>query len=102
MPEIKLIIFDWDDVFTTGSKQGYFACYHETLAELGITLHPDEEKKRILAKWGQPHREELKALLIEHPPSLNLHAEYMKKNSLGIPLPIVLPLLQALGNSLTG
>jgi phosphoglycolate phosphatase len=79
VPDIKLIIFDWDDVFTIGSKQGYSACYHETLAGLGITLHPAEEKKRILAKWGQPHREELKELLREHPrlvePACRLYKE---------------------------
>ncbi len=66
-PKIKLIIFDWDDVFTLGSKEGYFKCYHETLSELGIKLEPEEEKKRILAKWGRPHQEELKELLKEHP-----------------------------------
>jgi phosphoglycolate phosphatase len=79
MPDIHLIIFDWDDVFTTGSKEGYIACYHETLSELGITLPGDEEKKRILTKWGQPHTEELKELLQEHPellePACRLYEE---------------------------
>ena len=65
MSEIKLIIFDWDDVFTLGSKDGYFKCYHETLEELEVHLSPEEEKKRILTKWGQPHREELRELLKE-------------------------------------
>ena len=64
---IRLIIFDWDDVFTIGSKEGYFKCYHETLADLGIILDPEEEKKRILAKWSRPHREELRELLKENP-----------------------------------
>lgn len=63
---IKLIIFDWDDVLTLGSKEGYFRCYHETLVELGIHLSPEEEKKRILAKWSKPHREELAELLKEN------------------------------------
>lgn len=69
--KIKLIIFDWDDVFTRGSTEGYFKCYHQTLIELGVQLEPEEEKKRIFAKWGQPHREELKELLKEHPELLN-------------------------------
>jgi phosphoglycolate phosphatase-like HAD superfamily hydrolase len=64
---IKLIIFDWDDVFTLGSTEGYFKCYHETLFELGIHLEPEDEKKRIFAKWSKPHREELRELLKEHP-----------------------------------
>ncbi len=71
MPKIKLLIFDWDDVFTLGSKEGYFACYHETLVELGINLNSNEERKRILEKWGQPHQEELKELLKEYPELLD-------------------------------
>jgi phosphoglycolate phosphatase-like HAD superfamily hydrolase len=63
---IRLIIFDWDDVFTIGSKEGYFKCYHETLAELGVHLEPAEEKRRILAKWSKPHREQLRELLKEN------------------------------------
>lgn len=68
---IKLIIFDWDDVFTRGSTDGYFKCYHKTLIELGVQLEPKEERKRIFAKWGQPHREELRELLKEHPKFLD-------------------------------
>jgi len=64
---VKLIIFDWDDVITLGAKEAYFACYHKALTELGISLPTEEEKRRILSKWSKPHREEFKALLIEHP-----------------------------------
>lgn len=64
---IKLIIFDWDDVITLGSKEGYFKCYHETMAELGVFLDPEEERKRILAKWGKSQLEELRELLKERP-----------------------------------
>lgn len=63
--KIKLIIFDWDDVFTLGSKEGYYACYHQALKGVGMRLEPEEERKRILAKWGQPHRKELAELLKE-------------------------------------
>lgn len=64
---IKLIIFDWDDVLTLGSKEGYFACYHKAINSVGIYLSPEEEYRRILSKWGKHYREEMKALLIEHP-----------------------------------
>lgn len=64
---IKLIIFDWDDVITLGSKEGYFQCYHQTLVDLGVKLAPREERQRILAKWGRTHREELQELLKEQP-----------------------------------
>jgi hypothetical protein len=63
---IKLIIFDWDDVFTLGSKEGYFACYHKAINDVGVFLSPEEEHKRILAKWSKSFREELKELLKEH------------------------------------
>ena len=59
---IKLLVFDWDDVITLGSKEGYYACYRETLNELGITLDERELHIRIQRKWGQPFREELKEL----------------------------------------
>ena len=35
---LKLIAFDWDDVFTLGSTKGYLQCYHETLIEIGVEL----------------------------------------------------------------
>ena len=77
---IKLIIFDWDDVITLGSKEGYFKCYHETMAELGISLDPEEEKRRILAKWGKSQLEELRELLRERPELVEkAHGIYEKK-----------------------
>jgi len=63
----KLIIFDWDDVFTVGSTGGYFKCYHEALKGVGVTLEADEEDRRIRSKWGSGHAAQLKDLLIEKP-----------------------------------
>jgi HAD superfamily hydrolase (TIGR01509 family) len=65
--KIKLIIFDWDEVFTLGSIKGYFACYHEALLGVGVHLSAQEEERRIVTKWGRSHREELGALLEERP-----------------------------------
>ena len=64
---LKLIIFDWDDVFTLGSKEGYIHCLHEAITRVGVTLDPEEEHARILATWSQPHDIELKNLLREYP-----------------------------------
>lgn len=64
---IESIIFDWDDVVTSGSTQGYFECYHETLVEIGISLPPEEERRRILANWGGTIEVEIGGLLEEHP-----------------------------------
>lgn len=64
---IELIIFDWDDVFTLGSTEGYYKCYHETLKAVGVTLPPDEGNRRIRAKWGSGHAAQLEDLLHEHP-----------------------------------
>jgi phosphoglycolate phosphatase-like HAD superfamily hydrolase len=63
----KLIIFDWDDVFTLGSTAGYYKCYHEALLDVGVIISATEEKKRIATKWGSSHQEEIKELLKERP-----------------------------------
>ena len=80
---IKLIVFDWDDVFTLGAKEGNFRCYHETLVELGVRLKPEEERKRILAKWGNIHKEELRELLRENPKLLDRACEIYKSKLFG-------------------
>lgn len=67
----KLVVFDWDDVVTLGSKEGYYACYRETLNALNIVLPEDELHKRIQRRWGQPYQEELRELLLERPDLLN-------------------------------
>jgi len=78
---IKLIIFDWDDVITLGSKEGYYNCYRETLCELGVALDEKEMDIRIRRKWGQPFRVELNELLAEKPQLLDKAYEifYEKK-----------------------
>lgn len=63
----KLVVFDWDDVIVLGAKEGYFACYHKAVEGVGVFLSPEEEEKRILAKWSKPYREEIKELLKEYP-----------------------------------
>jgi phosphoglycolate phosphatase-like HAD superfamily hydrolase len=64
---VKLIVFDWDDVFTLGSREGYIACYHQAAKEVGVEIDPVLERERILAKWGRPHRDEVAELLQEYP-----------------------------------
>lgn len=76
---IKLIIFDWDDVITLGAKEAYFTCYHTVMTALGIHLEPQEERQRILSKWGKPYREEFKELLREHPELVDKACELYKK-----------------------
>lgn len=80
---IKLIVFDWDDVITLGSKEGYYACYRETLKELGVLLDEDELHQRIQRKWGQPFREELKELLLEKPQLVDKANELTEKKFWG-------------------
>jgi phosphoglycolate phosphatase-like HAD superfamily hydrolase len=64
---IKLIIFDWDDTFTTGATQGYLACYHEAITSVGAHLSPDEEKARVFPTWGTGHVKGIEALLKDQP-----------------------------------
>lgn len=80
---IKLIIFDWDDVITLGSKEGYYNCYRETLKELGVTLEESEMHIRIQRRWGQPFREELKELLAEKLQLLNQACDIFEKKFWG-------------------
>ncbi len=68
---IKLIIFDWDDVFTLGSKEAYIKCLHDTIVDLDVRLSPEEEHERILSTWSRPHRDELANLLRERPELLD-------------------------------
>ncbi len=64
---IKLIIFDFDGVINTGSNTGYFLCYHKALEAVGVSLPPEEERKRVLAYWGKGYKKQLAWLLQEHP-----------------------------------
>ena len=80
---IKLIIFDWDDVITIGSKEGYFACYHKAINGVGVYLSPEEEYRRIVLKWGKHYREEIKELLIEHPELVDESAKIYEKEFWG-------------------
>lgn len=80
---IKLIIFDWDDVFTRGSIDGYYKCYHEAVQGVGINLSPEEEDKRIKAKWGTNHREQLRELLKENPELLDKAVEIYEHHLFG-------------------
>ena len=50
---LKLIIFDWDDVITLGAKDGYFACYDFALAKVGVALPENVKTERILRKCGK-------------------------------------------------
>ena len=102
MKNIRLIIFDWDDVFTLGSTKGYFACYHQTLKELGVHLNKKEEERRIKSKWSQPHRLELAALLKERPLLLDRACQIYEKQLFGRTFLKHLRLVKGSVNLLTG
>lgn len=80
---IKLIIFDWDDVFTLGSTEGYYKCYHEALIGVGVRLQPEEEDKRIKSKWGSGHEAQLRDLLREQPDLVNRAVEVFEDHFFG-------------------
>jgi len=64
---LKMIIFDWDDVFTLGSHDGYIACYHKAAQAVGVEVDQAVEQSRIFSKWGRSERTELEELLQEYP-----------------------------------
>lgn len=102
---IKLIIFDWDDVFSQGSTTGYYKCYHEAIVGVGIHLDPEVEKERIAAKWGADHREEIGGLLKEHPELVDKACELYEKHLFGdtfVDCLSVVPGSQDLLNRLSG
>jgi phosphoglycolate phosphatase-like HAD superfamily hydrolase len=80
---VKLIIFDWDDVFTLGSIKGYYKCYHEALIGVGVHLNPADEDKRIKEIWGSGHRAQLELLLKEHPELVSRAVEIYQENYFG-------------------
>ena len=80
---IKLIIFDWDDVFTLGSTKGYYKCYHEALRGVGVKLDPTEENKRIKARWGSGHVAQIMDLLRERPDLVEQTVKLYEKHFFG-------------------
>ena len=80
---IKLIIFDWDDVITLGAKEGYFACYHSAISAVGVQLSPEEERKRIMAKWGKSFEAETQELLKDNPELVERACAFFKKEFWG-------------------
>lgn len=52
---LKLIVFDWDDVFTTGSTVGYHACYIKAAKKAGAKVSEVEIIKTVNDLWGRPH-----------------------------------------------
>ena len=79
----QLIIFDWDDVFSKGSTEGYYKCYHAAVIGVGVHLSGDEEKARIAAKWGSSHVEEIQELLKEHPELVDEACRIYEENLFG-------------------
>lgn len=80
---IKLIIFDWDDVFMLGAAKAYYKCYHLAISKVGVKLTKKEERKRIIAKWGKHYSEELRELLKEKPALLNKAIKTYENHAFG-------------------
>lgn len=80
---IKLIIFDWDDVFTLGSTNGYKKCYHEAVVSVGMHLSSEEEMKRMNAKWGASHVDELAELVKDQPELLDKAVKIYEEHLFG-------------------
>ncbi|HSW75023.1 MAG TPA: HAD-IA family hydrolase [Candidatus Saccharimonadales bacterium] len=80
---IELVGLDWDDVFTLGSTQGYYACYHEALVGVEANLDPEEENRRIRSKWGAGHAAQLQDLLREYPEKVSKAIELYEGHFFG-------------------
>ncbi|MEK7156865.1 MAG: HAD family hydrolase [Patescibacteria group bacterium] len=76
---LKLIVFDWDDVFTHGASQGYYACYKAATDFVLPGIDPNTAK--IVAKelWGRPARQTIARILGERSELVeNAHEQYEK------------------------
>jgi len=52
----KLIIFDWDDVFTLGSTRGYCDCYKAGVDSVLPGIEMRAVRKATIELWGRPSR----------------------------------------------
>jgi len=52
---LKLIVFDWDDVFTTGSTAAYHACYVQAAKDSGANVEDARIREVVDELWGRPH-----------------------------------------------
>jgi len=60
---VKLIVFDWDDVFTTGSTVAYHACYLKAAVDAGSAVSEEKVKNTVNELWGRPHEEVIRSYL---------------------------------------
>jgi len=80
---IRLIVLDWDDVITMGSKEGYYACYHAGIEGVGVEMDPKVERERILHEWSTPHRIKYRHILQENPELVDKAADIYEENLFG-------------------
>lgn len=59
----KLIIFDWDDVFTHGSTEGYYACYKAAVDSVAPGIDLEIIKQAVKDLWGRPAKDVLARIL---------------------------------------
>ncbi len=64
---LELIVFDWDDVFTTGSTNAYYACYIKAAVDAGSSVSEAKVKDTVDELWGRPHEEVIRSYLIDEP-----------------------------------
>ncbi len=76
---VKLIIFDWDDVISIGSKEAYYSCYNQAAISVGKQFDEQELRNRINRKWGRPHKQEVAELLKENPELVDKATEVYEK-----------------------
>ncbi len=73
---IKLVVFDWDDCITSGSSEGYYACYRTAVAKAGIQKTPEEVKEKVRELWGRPHRDVIASIIGAENPLLDTISKF--------------------------
>lgn len=79
MNRIKLIVFDWDDVFTLGSSDGYYASYQKAIESVGVNADAKLLKDKVVELWGRPHKQVIASILADHSTLVDKAAEMYEK-----------------------
>ena len=72
---LKLIVFDWDDVFTAGSTEAYHTCYIQAAKDSGATVADSTITKVVDELWGRPYKNVIREFLKAEPELLTAVTE---------------------------
>ncbi len=76
---IKHICFDGDGVLWSGTNEGYIRCFHQAVAEVGVSLHEEQVHERAMVHWGKSAVHVLEGILQGYPLLVEEAVEHFHK-----------------------